>query len=222
MASEIQAVAAAGVSVYALIRNSIGQIWNMQTSAWESYLTSSYANYKVTMTQQGTASGYYTGNFPTQIVSGVYSVQAKQQITGSALESDPIVGVGDLQWAGTVVAPLSSTATSTELGQYFPQPIAYGVMVQNFPFKLVSSADHVTPFTSGICSGQISRNGGGFGALQSGLFTEIGQGWYKCLALTSGDIQANTVALMFSANGISGGTADTRDYTFILNPVSGH
>ncbi len=40
--------------------------------------------------------------------------------------------------------------------------------------------------------------------------------------LTSGDLNANTVALVFTANGISGGTADQRDFAYILQRVSGY
>ena len=94
-------------------------------------------------------------------------------------------------------------------------------MIQNFPIYLVSATDHVTPFVSGVISGQISRDGGAFGALQSGAFTEIGLGTYKLQALTSGDILCNTAALVFTGTGISGGTSDPRVFTLLLQRTSG-
>jgi hypothetical protein len=93
-------------------------------------------------------------------------------------------------------------------------------MVTNFPFKMVSSLDHVTPFVSGVVSGQISKDGGAFGPLASGIINEIGLGWYRT-TLVSGDLLCNTAALSFSAVGISGGTADQRDFSLVLQRTSG-
>lgn len=146
---------------------------------------------------------------------------AKQQIGGSPAESDPTVGTGDEQWNGSLILPLSNLATSGQIGQIAPIRLARSWMVQNFPFKLVSFIDNVTPFTSGIVSGMISRDGNSFGALQSGSFSEIGQGWYSLLALTSGDLNANTVALSFNAVGVSGGNASPRDFAMLTQRVSG-
>lgn len=221
MAGEIQCSFQSGKTVYFLVRNRVGQVWNTSSLAFESYLTASYANYTISMTEQGSASGFYTGSFPTSITPGVYSIVAKQQIGGSAAETDPTISTGDEQWNGTVTLPLSDLVTSGQLGQIAPIRIFRGQMVQNFPFKMVSAADHFSAFTSGVVSGQISRDGGAFGALQSGAFTEIGLGWYKLQALTSGDLLANTVALSFSAVGISGGAADQRDLAIVLQRVSG-
>lgn len=222
MAGEIQFSFASLKTTYVLIRNRIGQVWNTANSAFETYVTALYVDYTITCTEQGTASGYYTGTFPPAIGPGAYSLVAKQQIAGGALESDPAVAVGDLQWNGTTLLPLSDMATSGQLGQIGPIRLARGTMIQNFQFKLVSSLDHVSPFVSGIISGQIMRDNGNFGPLQSGAFTEVGLGWYRVQALTSGDLNANTVALVFNGVGISGGTSDQRDYGFILQRVSGY
>ena len=221
MAGEIQFSYSSGRTCYFLVRNRIGQVWSTNTSSFGTYATASYADYVISTTEQGSASGFYAGTFPSAIIPGVYSIVVKQQITGSPAETDLTVAVGDYQWNGTVTLPLSALATSGQLGQIGPIKIYRGEMVQNFPFKMVSAADHFTPFTSGVISGQISRDGGAFGALQSGAFTEIGKGWYSLLALTSGDLLANTVALTFSANGISGGAADQRDLALILQRTSG-
>ena len=213
MANEIEVSYIAAKTVYSLVRNSIGQIWNGAT--FEAYATANYANYVVQMTEQGTASAFYTGTFPAAIGAGVYNIVAHVQIGGSPLETDPTVGVGDLEWSGTIVLPLSNLATSGQVASNGPVKIYRGEMVTNFPIYLKSSADHITPFTSGICSGQISRDGGSFVALQSGAFTEMGLGFYRT-TLTSGDITCNTAALLFTATGISGGTSDPAPMALIL------
>lgn len=218
MSNEIQAHYNTGSTLYALIYNSVGQV--RSGTGFLAYSTAGYASYPVTMAELGTASRYYTGNMPA-VVPGVYGVVVKQQIAGSAAESDPEVADGNIEWDGTAVVPRSNVVLSGQLGQYLPMRLTRGVQVTNFPIYFKSSADHITPFTSGIYSGGISRDGGGFGVLQSGTFTEIGQGFAVVQALTSGDLNANVVCLRFSAVGISGGAADPVPMAFILQRSSG-
>ena len=218
MANEIQVSFRAGATAYFLVRNSVGQIFN--GTSFGAYSTAAYSTYSVSMTEQGTASALYAGSFPSTIAAGIYNIVAKQQLGGSVAETDPTIGVGDFNWNGSAVAPLSDTATSGQLGQVAPMRVYRGQQLLNFLFPLVSSADHITPLTSGVCSGQISRDGGSFGALQSGTITEVGLGFYK-VNLTSGDLLANTAALVFTANGISGGQADPRNFSLVLQRTSG-
>jgi hypothetical protein len=222
MANEIQFNYSSAKTCYFLIRNSIGQVYNTSSLAFESYTTANFnaGRYNNSVSEQGSASGYYTGTFPANIGPGTYAITAKQQLGGSIAETDPSIAAGNVEWNGAALAPLSDTATSGQVGQNTPMRIYRGQQLLNFPFKLVSSADHVTPFTSGVCSGQISRDGGAFGALQSGAFTEIGLGFYKT-NLTSGDLLGNTIAITFSSVGISGGTADSRDMVLITQRTSG-
>ncbi len=218
MASELQFSFAAGRTTYVLVRNVIGQIWN--GSAFVAYNSSNYSLYTISATEQGAASGFYTATFPSAIVAGVYYIVAKNQTGGSPAETDATAATGDYQWNGTNTLPLSDLTTSGQLGNISPIRMAQGVALSGFIFKLVSAADHITPFLSGICSGQISRNGAGFVALQSGVFNEIGLGFYK-VNLTSGDLNATTAAITFTATGVSGGQSDSRDFSMVLQKVSG-
>jgi hypothetical protein len=221
MAGEIQIQYASSKTVYTIIRSKNAQVWNNNTSALEVYNASNWADYVISLVEQGT-SGFYAGNFPTAITAGVYSITAYQQLTGSPAVSDQFIGGGDYQWSGTTTLPLSDLATSGQVGQFAPMKIYRGEMIQNFKFYMVSSADHVTPFTSGICSGQILRDGGAsFTALQSGAFTEEGNGFFRT-NLTSGDLNCNTASLLFTANGVSGGQADPRPMTLVLQRTSGY
>lgn len=219
MAGEIQVSFVAARTLYFLVRDRTGQIWN--GSSFGAYATGSYTDYDVAMTEQGTASGYYVGTFPAAIAAGVYSIVAKQQLGGTPAETDTTIGTGDYHWTGTVTVQLSDVATSGQIGQGFPARLARGTMIQNFPIYLKSSADHVTPLVSGVVSGQISRDNGSFGALQSGAFVERGLGFYELQALTSGDLLANTVKLLFTAVGVSGGAADPVPISLVLQRTSG-
>lgn len=223
MAGELQLSFSTGRTVYALIRSRTAQIWNTSggTGAFENYNSSVYTSYSVSLTEQGTASAFYAGTFPSAIPAGIYSVTGKTQLAGSPAETDPTVAIGDLQWNGTVTLPLSDLSTSGQLGQLSPIRLARGTQIRNFPIYLVSAVDHVTPFTSGVVSGQIARDGGSFTAFQSGAFTEKGQGFYTLQAATSGDLLGDTACMLFTAVGISGGAADPRPLTFLLQRSSG-
>lgn len=224
MASEVQLRFQTGRTLYYTLHNQTsGYVWSMSGGAggaMEAFTSGNWSNYGLSLTEQG-VSAFYAGNLPSALGAGVYSIDARERLGGTAAQTDPGVATGDINWNGTNVLPLSDLATSGQLGQIAPIRLARGVAVSGFPFKMVSSADHVTPFTSGVYSGQISRDGGSFGALQSGAFTEMGLGWAR-VNLTSGDLLATTVALSFSANGVSGGSADQRDFAFIMQHTSGN
>lgn len=222
MAQEIQWTDAASQVEYALVRDATGRPWNTSgAGAFESYDSSHYASYVIEATEQGVGSAYYTAPMPPAIPAGTYNILGYRQVGGSPDQNDTRVAAGSLEWNGSKVVPLSDLVTSGQFGQIAPLRIAKGVMIPKFAFKLVSSLDHVTPFTSGVVSGQINRDGAGFTALQSGAFTELGKGWYQVQALTSGDLNGNMVAVVFQAAGISGGQSDQRDFGFVTQRVSG-
>ena len=222
MANEIQMGGpGTGRTCYARIHNQTsGYIWSTSGGTgggFEIYTAADVASYSITMSEQG-ATNFYVGNFPPAVPPGVYSVEARQQLGGSAVEGDPRVGGGDIQWNGSKVFALSDIPIS---GFVVGIRLQRGVMVQNFGLYLKSAADHVTPFTSGIVSGQIIRDGGLWGALQSGAIAELGNGFYNLQALTSGDLNANSVDLLFTANGVSGGSSDPLPMSIILQRSSG-
>lgn len=221
MSGEIQASYEASRTLDAIVRDRNGRPYSSSgAGGFGTYTTFEYPEYAIAMTEQGTASAFYTGDFPA-VAAGVYSVCVKARAGASPAETDPTVAQGDLHWDGSNAVGLSELATSGQVSRFAPQRVARGTMLQNFPFKMVSSADHVTPFVSGVISGQISRDGGAFGPLQSGAFSETGHGWYR-VTLTSGDLLADTAALVFTGAGISGGQADQRDLGLILQRASGY
>ena len=217
---------AAGATHYFLVRNAVGQPYDSVTAAFQNYSTANYSGYVVSAAEQGTASNYYAGTFPSigAASGGVFNVVAKRQTGANPAEGDPNAATGEFHWNGSLQVPQAHLATSGQIGQLAPLRLAKGVAVSGFLFKMVSTVDHVTPFTSGVISGQISRDGGGFGALQSGLvvgaYSEIGLGFYRC-NLTSGDLNGNVVGLNFQGVGISGGAADNVDFALYMQRTSG-
>lgn len=222
MAGELKISFPPNRTVYFMVLSSSGQVWRTDTNVWEAYNTSNVSAYAVSAVQQGTASSLYLGTFPTQIAAGVYDALAKQQVGGSVSEGDPTVGSEDgFSWTGSARVSLSDLATSGQVGQFSPIRLARSWQILNYPIYLKSAVDHVTPMTSGVVSGQISKDGGAFGPLQSGAFTEVGMGFFRT-TLTSGDLAANTIALLFTAAGISGGTSDPLPQAYITQRTSGY
>ncbi len=210
-------------TIYTVIRSRTATVWSTTasggTGAFETFTSGNWADYGISCVEQG-VNNFYVGNFPSAIPAGVYELSAHQQMGGSAAQTDPRVAMGQEQWTGTALFPLSDLATSGQLGQLGPIRLAQGVAVSGFPIYLKSAADHVTPFTSGTISGQISKDGGSFGAFQSGTISETGLGFYR-LNLTSGDLNAVTVAMLFTGAGISGGACDPLPLAAVLQKVSG-
>lgn len=107
MAGELECTHVTAKTVYFLVRNAVGQIWN--GSAFENYLTANYANYPITGTEQGTASGVYVGTMPAA-AAGSYNVLGLERVGGSPAETDTKVAAGNLEWDGSVVLSLSGIA----------------------------------------------------------------------------------------------------------------
>lgn len=98
MANEIQFVANAGITAYALIRDQDGDIWD--GSNFVPYVTANLGTYAVYATEQGTASGYYSCNFPS-VSADLYNITAHQRIGVTPAETDIIVASGTFYWDGT-------------------------------------------------------------------------------------------------------------------------
>lgn len=110
MANELATDYLSGNTVYFLVRNQTGSIWN--GSSLVAYVTANFSTYVITATEQGTASGYYTGTMPG-VAAGVYNIVAKQQAGGSPAETDFSIGWGQIQWTGSAVLPLSGVPNGT-------------------------------------------------------------------------------------------------------------
>ena len=103
MASELQTDYTTGKTIYFLLRNSVGAIWN--GVSFVAYATVNLADYDILATEQGTASGYYAANMPVA-AAGVYYAVAKERAGGAPAEADLTVGTGVIQWDGTAVQSL--------------------------------------------------------------------------------------------------------------------
>lgn len=88
----LESVTITGITVYALIHNSTGQVWN--GAAFENYLDANWATYPVFLTEQA-PSGYYIATAPA-IGPGAFTYVLYQQLGGSPVDTDPPIGSGTL------------------------------------------------------------------------------------------------------------------------------
>lgn len=90
----IESVTITGATIYAVIRNSTGQVWNGSTFA--NYLDADWSTYPVPLTEQS-PSGYYLVTAPAAVVAaGKTTFVIHQQLGGSPADTDPPIGSGTL------------------------------------------------------------------------------------------------------------------------------
>jgi len=108
MASEIQSIGTTGKTVYAIVRDATGRLWNVATSAFEAWTTANYANYAVPMVEQ-VPSAYYVGSFPVLVTTpGLYGIDVRQQVGATPATTDTPLSGGLLNWAGTAEATVAA------------------------------------------------------------------------------------------------------------------
>lgn len=191
MASEIQLQhTTAGANLYALVRNSVGQVYN--GTAFVTYATADLANYDIALTEQGTASRFYAGNFPA-VAAGVYGVSVYVRAGANPAEGDALAGIGDIEWDGSAVLPRSQIAAD------LPQKITKGVALANFTFFMRDSADHVSGKTGLTVAATRKLDGGAFASCANAV-SEVGNGIYV-INLAAADLNGDVVTLRFTAAG---------------------
>ncbi len=100
MANEIHIDYPSGHTVYAVIRNTVGQVWNPSAKTFEDWGTEGHnANdYDLTPTDKG--GSRYVGSFDTNVPIGRYMIQSFLQAGDYPADDDTIVGVREIIWRG--------------------------------------------------------------------------------------------------------------------------
>jgi hypothetical protein len=106
MASELKVNGVTtGSTVYAVIENEGGLLWNGTT--FETFSAANWATYKVALTEQA-GTGRFRANFPTAIKTpGVYDIQYRIQTGGSPVVADTNISSFKLEWDGAQVNSLT-------------------------------------------------------------------------------------------------------------------
>lgn len=98
MAGILQIGGQSGLTVYGIVRNSAGAVWD--GSAFSAYNSANWSTYVVALTEQG-VTGYYKATFPSAITVGKYSITLHAQGGGSPDPADVVIGFGSILWDGT-------------------------------------------------------------------------------------------------------------------------
>jgi hypothetical protein len=107
MANELILNYTAGATLYALLFDATGQIYNGAT--FEAPGSANWTNYDIALSEAATATGIYRGSMPA-VAAGAYSYVVRKQAGGTPAVSDVVVGVGSLQWSGTAEVAQSGDA----------------------------------------------------------------------------------------------------------------
>lgn len=91
---------AAGLTVYAILRNAAGQVWStVGTPGFAPQVAANIADYDLAMVDTG-STGVYFGDMPAA-PAGYLSAEYRVRAGGSPAWTDAVVGVETHQWSGT-------------------------------------------------------------------------------------------------------------------------
>lgn len=111
MANELVFDWPTGATVYALLFNSSGQMYNGST--FETPEDANWATYDIALTEAGTT-GIYRGDMPA-VAAGTYGLLFRLRAGGAPAVTDVPVGGGGIEWGGSAALPLSDLATAADL-----------------------------------------------------------------------------------------------------------
>lgn len=101
MANEIHVDYPSGSNLYAVIRNSSGQVWYPAGQAFEiwGYDHRDADDYDISLTDK--SGDIYIGNFDSNIAAGRYTVQVRKRAGANPADSDETVASGEIIWTGS-------------------------------------------------------------------------------------------------------------------------
>jgi hypothetical protein len=101
MTNEIHANYATGNTLYAVVRNCVGDVWCIAGQNFEEWGTDGHTadDYDISLTDK--SGSRYVGNFDTNIPAGRYSVQIFLQAGANPANGDTLVTHDEILWSGT-------------------------------------------------------------------------------------------------------------------------
>lgn len=100
MAREIQAQHVTGATLYAVLLDASGGVWN-GTAFDATPTTAEWGTYDLALTEDP-AIGYYTANLPA-VAEGLYTYRVHKQLGGSPAVTDPVVWTGEIDTSGIAI-----------------------------------------------------------------------------------------------------------------------
>jgi hypothetical protein len=103
MANEIHINYASGNTLYAVVRNTAGNVWYVAGQVFEAWGTSGRTanDYNIALTDK--SGSRYVGSFDTNIPAGRYSIQIFLQAGANPADGDTFIAGEEIVWSGTGV-----------------------------------------------------------------------------------------------------------------------
>jgi len=157
MANELVINHPTGSTLYALLFNGTGQIYNGATFGAPD--SASWTDYDIAMTEATTATGIYRADMPA-VAAGVYGWVVRKQAGANPAVSDITVGAGSIRWTGTAEETVPAAVNVT---------YSAGVALAG---RLAEYAD-VSPLALEATAQAILEDTGTAGALLSGIDSNV-------------------------------------------------
>lgn len=101
MANEIHIDYASGNTLYAVVRNISGGVWNVAGRVFETWGTAGRTADDYDMSLVDESGSRYVGSFDANIPAGRYSVQTFLQAGSNPADSDTFIESKEILWSGT-------------------------------------------------------------------------------------------------------------------------
>jgi len=117
MSNEIRQFYPAGYTLYAVVRNTAGQVWYPTGEVFEAWGTGgrTAADYDITLVYTGIQE--YIGDFDSNIDAGRYDVQVMRQIAGAPADTDNICGISQIAWSGSAAVGVGEVGAAITVAQ---------------------------------------------------------------------------------------------------------
>jgi hypothetical protein len=112
MANELLINYPTGATLYALLFDATGQVWN--GSAFVAPGSAAWTDYDIAMSEVATATGLYRASMPAA-AAGVYGWTVRKQAGGAPAVGDIAVGAGEIRWTGTAEETVPASANVTQV-----------------------------------------------------------------------------------------------------------
>ena len=157
MANELVIHHPTGATLYALLFDATGQIYNGSTFGAPS--SASWTGYGIAMSEAATATGIYRADMPA-VAAGAYGWVVRKQAGGSPAVGDIAVGAGSIRWTGTAEEAVPAAVNVT---------YSAGVALAG---RLAENAD-VSPLALEATAQAILEDTSTAGALLSGIDSNV-------------------------------------------------
>ena len=130
MANELNIKYPGDKTLYAVVLNSTGKVYNTVTTNFENPIDANWGQYDIAMAEAENTE-IYRGSMPT-VPAGAYNFLVHRQVGGSPAVLDTGVGIGNVEWDGTAV-----------LSMYAIRGGIAGAGAIDFTYTLTSGVDGV-------------------------------------------------------------------------------